>query len=147
MDEVIAERKFTIDASRERLWAVLGRAIIDSLELEQFYARDDRNFSALTRVKVVFITVTMQVRGEMSDVSPPESLSVLLEVKGIGGIVQLNQKVTFTLDAVDTSHTQVVCKSTVQNIGLLRRIILIPMIKSFTKRIFENTEKLFRRLA
>ena len=45
MGEVLAERKFTVEAPAQRVWKLLGRVIFDSLEMEKFHAIDDRNFT------------------------------------------------------------------------------------------------------
>ena len=149
MNEVLSKRKFVLEASRERIWGLLGRVIIDSLELERFHARDDRNFNALTRVKVAFITVAMQVKGTMVNISPPEALSVLLAVKGMGRIIQLNLKVTFTLSALDKDKTEtdIVCQMGDGRIWFPLGIFLMPRVKTFAREILMSIEKRLRQLA
>lgn len=147
MNEVFSERKFVLEASQERIWGLLGRVIIDSLEMERFHARDDRNFNALTKVKVAFITITMQVSGTMTDISPPKALSVLLEVKGIGGMIQLNQKTTFTLSARNKDQTEMVCQMSGERIGFPLGIFLMPRVKSFAGEILESIERRLRQIA
>jgi len=147
MNDVFSERKFVLEASRERIWDLLGRVIIDSLELERFHARDDRNFNALTRVKIGFITVAMQIRGTMVDISEPEVLSVLLEVNGMGRIIQLNQKVKFTLSAIDKDKTEMICQIGGKRIGFPLGLFLMPRVKSFGSDILESIEKRLRQVA
>ena len=147
MDKLLAERKFILEASQGRVWSLLGRVIIDSLEMERFHARDDRNFNALTKVKVAFVAITMQVKGVMVDITPPEALTVLLEVKGLRGIMRLGQKVTFKLGALDKDRTELVCKMVSGEMKPAVTAILTPMVKSFGSEVFENIEKRFRQLA
>lgn len=147
MSEVFAERKFVLEASRDRVWGLLGRAIIDSLEMERFHARDDRNFNALTRVKVSFITIIMQVRGEMTDITPPEFLSVLLEIRALKGMLKLNQKVTFNVVSLDKDRTEITCQVSGSRIGFPLGLFIMPRAISFGGEILQKIERRLKRIA
>lgn len=146
MAELLAERKFTVGTQRQRVWSLLGRVIFDSLQLERFHARDDRNFDALLRVKLAFFSLPMQVEGLMADISPPESLTVLLEVRGLR-IIQLSQKVTIALSQAEGGKTEVACKASMERMSAFFRPFLIGKAKSLGGQVLGNLEENLQRLA
>ena len=147
-EEILAERKFTIDASQERVWNLLGRVIFHSLPgLERIQIKDQDRFSALLRVKLALITLNMEVNAEMVDISPPHSLAVVLHMKGMGGMFRLNQKVIFALSSVNQGKTEVIAKATGENVGPLFRTILRRKAKSFAHDTFRGIEERLEQLA
>jgi len=147
-EEILSQRKFTIDASQERVWNLLGKVIFDSLPgLERIQIRDQDRFGALLRVKVGFITLNMDVSGEMVDLSPPQSLAIVLYLKGMWGMFRLNQRVIFALSSVNHGKTAVTSKALGEKLGFLFRIIFMRKAKSFAHDIFRSIEERLKQLA
>lgn len=147
MEKLLAERKFVIDAPQERIWNLLGMVIFDSLAMERFHARDDRNFNGLTKVKVAFVTIAMQLKGTIVDISPPEALSVLVEATAMGKIIHLKQKIMITLDSVGRGKSEFICKVVREGRGSVLTVILTPRARSFASGILESIERRLRQLA
>jgi carbon monoxide dehydrogenase subunit G len=149
MTEVIlAQRKFTIDASQERVWNLLGKVIFDSLPgLERIQIKDQDRFSALFTVKLGLITLSMDVNAEIVDISPPQSLAVVLRMKGVGGMFRLNQRVIFALSSVNHGKTAVTSKALGEKLGFLFRIMFMRKAKSFAHDIFRSIEERLEQLA
>ena len=145
MGNVLSQKEIILGASQQRIWSLLGRVIIDSLELEKFKARDDRNFRAVMLVKMLFVTVPMQIKGEMVNITPPETMDVLLDVEGFGGTIKLKQTIQFRLTQMDNEKTKLVCSVLLNNIGSM--IVFKPIMKIVANRILNNIEKLLIRFA
>ena len=147
MERMFAERRFVIAAPRERIWDLIGRVTIDSLNLEGFNYEDERNFTALIRAKVGFISLPMHLKGEIADITPPQTLVTVLKVTGLRGMIRLSQKVTYTLNSVDTGKPEVSCKSAGEMMRGPIGIALTPVAKGFAMKVLADVEKLLRHLA
>ena len=144
---ILAERRFTIVASPERIWHLIGMVIFDSLPgLERIDLIDESNFRALLRMKLGFILLNMHLAGKMVDMSSPQFLGIMLKAKSKGGIFQLNQKVTFALTSVDKDRTEVVCKAIAKETGTLFRMLLLGRARSFARDTFDRIEERLRQL-
>ena len=142
MDEtVIAERKFVIEASQERLWQLIGGVIFDSLpSLERMEIVDENNWSALLKVKLGLITLNMKLTGQMVEVIPPERLGVRLSIRGKGGIVRLSQKVNIAFTPIDEAKSEVACKAVAEGVGTFFKIFLLGQARGFAGSIFDKME-------
>jgi len=148
MSKVIAERNFTVEASRERVWRLIGKVIFSSLPgMEQVEILDESNFRALLRMKMLGGKLDMKIRGEIVDVLPPESFSVHLILEGPGRLFSMKQKVTFTMTAVDGGKTAVACKTTAEEMGIFFRTLLQGQARDFALSTFEAMEKRLQELA
>ena len=147
-ETLIAERKFVIEASQERLWQLIGRVIFSSLQgVERLEIIDENNWQALLRVKLGFIVLNMNLTGEMVDTSPPDTLGVRLRAKSKGGVLQLNQKVTVKFTVIDEAKTEVFCKAIAEGVGPLFRLFLLGRARSFAGGIFDSIEERLKYLA
>ncbi len=148
MEEVIASRKFVVKAPSERVWDLLGGVVMGNLPgLEAMHALDENNFDALMRVKVAFITLPMRLKGQIiADADHPESLGISLGAKW-GGLVQLSQKVTFTVNPIDKDNTEVVCESIAQGMKPLTRLFLLGRVKSMARTTLQGIEQRLQELA
>ena len=149
MEELIACRKFVVEASSERVWSLLGGVVVGSLPgLERMHAIDESSFTALLRLKAGFIRLSMHLKGQVTaDAAHPESLAFLIEAKRWGGLVQLNQKVKFTISSIDTDKTEVVCESMAQGMRLLTRLFLLGRIRSMARITLCGIEKRLQEIA
>lgn len=149
MEEVIASRKFVLEASPERVWSLMGRVIFSNLHgLERMQIIDESNFRALLRVRVAFISATMRLKGQiLADSAHPESLGVLLKAKSVGGLIQLNQKITFTIMAVDEAKTEVTCEAIAQEMGFFFRMLFLGKVRSMAKSTLDGMEKRLKQIA
>ena len=122
----IAERRFEVEASRDRIWRLIGKVIFACQPgMEQVEILDENNFRALLRVRIPFMTVAMKLRGEMVDVSAPESFSVRLQTESMGGLLRVDQKVSIAMTSLGTKQTAMTCKATAEKMGLLFRILFL----------------------
>ena len=85
----LAEREFIVNANPDRVWRLIGKVIFSVLPgMESMEILDENNFRALLRVKMIGAEWVLKLRGEMVDISPPESFSVRLLLEGLGGLVK-----------------------------------------------------------
>lgn len=144
----LAEKKFEVDASQERVWRLIGKVIFSSLPgMENIEILDENNFRSILRMKVLGFGVNMNLKGEMVDISPPESFSVKLFIEGLGGWFQADQKVTFAMTPVEIKKTLVSSKASIENLGFFPRLFLLGQARRFAASIFEAIEKRLKELA
>lgn len=144
----IAERNFVIEASRDRVWRLIGKVIFSSLpNMENVEILDESSFRALLRMKVMGLGLNMKLKGEMVDMSPPESFGVRLALEGPGGFLQMNQKVNFAMIPVGNGKTSVTCKATAEKMGSFFRLFLPGQARRFAHSTFEAIQRLLVDLA
>ncbi len=144
----LAKKIFEVGASPERVWRLIGKVIFSSLPgMENLEILDENNFRAVLRMKVLGIPLSLKLRGEMTDISPPESFSVKLSIEGPGGLFKADQKVTFSMTPADNGETFVFCNATVENMGPLPRLLLLGQARHFANSTFEAIEKRLKELA
>lgn len=144
---MIAEREFIIDSSRERIWALISKAVLRLMPFERMQIRSEKNFHAVLRMKMGIITLPVNVEIELVDICAPESLVTTLKAKGMWGMFWLNQKSTFTLTAIGEDKTDVVCKIVDEGMAVLLRILLLWKVKYFAEDAFKNLEERLRQWA
>jgi carbon monoxide dehydrogenase subunit G len=142
----IGERKFVIDAPRERIWDLLLRTTLRLMPFEQMNIHSQTTFSGLLRMKMAFISVPMKVEMELMDIVPPEKMNTLLRAKGMGGIAWINQKSTFNLTPVDENKTEVDARIVAEGMSPAVRLML-PRVRSFARDAFKNLEERLRQWA
>ena len=140
-ERIIAVSEFDIEASQERLWHIIGGVILNSLSgLERMEILDDNNWQALLRIKLGFVVLNMNLKGEMVDMSPPDSLGVRLNAKSKWGILHMNQKVAIAFTTIDKDKTEVAGKAVSEDMGIILRLFTMWRAKSFAASIFNNIE-------
>jgi carbon monoxide dehydrogenase subunit G len=144
---LIGERKFIIDASRQRIWDLLLRATMRLMPFERCNIRSQTEFSAMLKMKVGPITLPMQVEMKIVDIVPPESLDTILKAKGMGGIAWINQKSTFKLTAIDGGKTEVDAKIFAEGMSPLIRLFFLPKVRSFAGDSYKLLEERLRQWA
>lgn len=147
-ETLIAEREFVIDASRERVWELIGGAILASLPgLSGMEVLDECNWQAVLRVRMGPLALNMDLKAEMVDISPPSTVGVRLAARSKGGILRLNQKVSVTFTEVGEAKTEVACKAIAENVGLFFRLFMLGRAKSFARLVFDNIQERLTYLA
>ncbi len=147
METVLDERNFLVDASPERVWKLIGKVIFSSLPgMEKMEILDENNFRALLITRVMGVQLTLKLKGEMVDVEPPDSFAVKLFLEGPGGVVKANQRVSFAMTP-EESKTRVACKAVMEQMGVLRGLLLTGQARSFARSTFEAIEKRLKELA
>ena len=144
MEILAAEREFDIKASPERVWDLLGRAIFDSLGrgLSKMKVIDENNFSAELKVRTGgVIPVTMHLRGEMVDISPPEYLRVKLTTRSRWGLIAMVQTVSFSMKPAGDDSTNISCRAMVDGLKPVFRLVLAGQVKSQAEGIFKSIEE------
>ncbi len=97
----MAEKSFEVEASQDRVWRLIGKVIFSSLPgMENMEILDENNFRAVLRMKTLGIPVSVRLKGEMMDVTPPDSFSVRLFIEGLGGLFKADQKVAFAMTSL-----------------------------------------------
>ena len=144
---VISERKFTIDASRERIWSLILKAVLRFMPFERMEILSEKNFRALLRIKMGFISLPMKVNIEIADISAPESLVTLIKAKGMRDMVWLNQKSTFKLTKIGEGKTEIACELEEEGMASLLRMLFLPKVRSFAGDAFKSFEERLRQWA
>ena len=148
MDLELAKKMFEVEASQERVWRLIGKVIFSSLPgMENLEILDENNFRAILRMRVRGIPLSLKLKGEMTDISPPDSFAVKLFLEAPGGLFQADQKVAFAMTPVKSGKTSVVCAATVKNLGFLPRLFLVGQAQSFANSTFEAIENRLKELA
>ena len=143
-----ARTTFVIEAPNQRVWNLLGRAIFDSMQgLEQMKVIDENNFRANLKVKVFGIPVVMKIRGETSDITPPERLVTKLGTKGLGGLVSLNQVIYITLKPEGEGKTKIEAWAVAEGLNAMFKIALLGQVKHQAKQIFGTIESRLKQWA
>jgi carbon monoxide dehydrogenase subunit G len=142
MEKEIAWRNFEVDAPQVRVWRLIGKVIFSCLPgMEEVEVADELHFRAVQRMKVAGIGVRMRLRGEIVDITPPQSLAVNLTVEAPGGLVKMKQKVAIGMTAIGPGKTAIVCKATTEGIGGLFGWVLLSQARPFVRALFEAMEK------
>jgi len=144
---LIGERKFIIDAPRQRIWDLLLRATMRLLPFERCNIRSQTEFNAILKMKVGPVTLPMQVEMEIVDIVPPESMDTMLKAKGMGGIAWINQKSTFKLKAIGEDKTEVEAKIFAEGMSPLLKWFFLPMVKSFAADSYKLLEERLKQWA
>ncbi|HXZ35127.1 MAG TPA: SRPBCC family protein [Thermodesulfobacteriota bacterium] len=144
----LAEREFIVNATPDRVWRLIGKVIFSVLPgMESMEILDENNFRSLLRVKMMGSEWVLKLKGEMVDISPPESFSVRLLLEGLGGLVKADQKVTLAMTPVEKGKTSVTCRATAEDMGFLQRAFLTRQARVFAQSTFEAIEKRLKELA
>ncbi len=137
---IITETKFIIESSRERIWQVLLKAMMSCLPFERMQLVDEKKFCAVLPIKIGFVALPMNVKIEIVDMSPPEVLETILKAKSLAGVIWLNQRATFTLQATDEGKTEVACRIVVEEMATLLRVVCLWKVKRFVADTFKEIE-------
>ena len=148
METLIAEKNLNAETSQERLWDLLGTLIFDSLEgLEKMEIIDENNFRAELKAKVFGLPLTWYLRGEMTDISPPQSLSVKLAARSKWNLIAVVQKITFTLNSTGEGRSAMTCVAVAEDLAPLIRWVFLSQVKSLAQQIFDSIEDRLKQLA
>ena len=140
---IIAEDKFVINSSREKTEQLVMKAMISALQPERMHASDERSFRAMVRVNIGSIHLPVHMEGEIT--SPSNPLEFMIKLKGLDGIIWLNQKAIFTLKSIDGDTTEVASQLMAEAMSTVTRIFLLWKVKRFAAEILEDFEKYLRR--
>jgi carbon monoxide dehydrogenase subunit G len=147
-DTEITSRDFVVNASRERVWRLIGKVILSSLpDMEEMEILDENNFKAMLRVRVSFLEFKMKLKGEIADIAPPDSLAVNIGLEGLGGYFRINQKVALKMTSAGGGKTTVACRAMALDIGTLSRVLFLGRARRFAQSTFQTIEKRLQELA
>jgi hypothetical protein len=110
MEKLATDFKYVVNATPDTVWGLIGRAIFDGMGsgLTKMKVLDENNFRADLLVKVFgFFPMPMKLQGEMTDMSPPDTMSVKLTMSGFGGFLKSVMAVSFRTTAVGDDKTEV----------------------------------------
>jgi carbon monoxide dehydrogenase subunit G len=145
---VLAQKEFIVNTTPDRVWRLIGKVIFSVLPgMERMEILDENNFRALLRVKMMGSEWVLKLKGEMVDISPPESFSVRLLLEGLGGLVKADQRVALVMTPVENGKTAVACRAATEGMGFLQRALLMGQARSFARQTFEAIEKRLKELA
>ncbi|KPK85435.1 MAG: hypothetical protein AMJ94_19110 [Deltaproteobacteria bacterium SM23_61] len=144
----LAQKEFIVNTTPDRVWRLIGKVIFSVLPgMESMEILDENNFRALLRVKMMGFEWVLKLKGEMVDISPPESFSVRLLLEGLGGLVKADQRVALVMTPVENGKTAVACRAAAEGMGFLQRTLLMGQARSFARQTFEAIEKRLKELA
>ncbi len=144
---LVGERKFIVDAPRQRIWDLLLRATMRLMPFERCNIRSQAEFTALLRMKVGPIKLPMQVEIKIVDIVPPDSLNTRLNAKSMGGIVWIIQKATFKLSSIDEGRTEVDAKAFIEGMSPIIKLFFLPMVKGFVNDSYKLLEERLKQWA
>ncbi|MDP2932230.1 MAG: SRPBCC domain-containing protein [Chloroflexota bacterium] len=147
MSILIAERKFVVEATPQRIWDLLLRATLRLMPFEKCYIESDTEFNAVLKLGMAFIKVPMQVNIKIVDMTPPQTMITALKAKGMGGLAWINQKSTFVLTQAGENKTEVLCRLEAEEMAPLLRLFFIPRVKSFAGDAYKNLEERLKQWA
>ncbi len=148
METLIAEKNLAAEASRERVWDLLGTLIFDSLEgLEKMEIIDENHFRAELKAKAFGVPLTWYLRGEMIHISPPEALGVRLTAKSKWNLITMVQRITFGIQAKGEGGSAMHCTAVAEDLTSLIRWIFLGQVKSLTRQIFDGIEERLKQFA
>lgn len=144
----IAERKFVIEAEQRRVWDLLGPALLNSpLGLEKIEVIDEEHVRAELRLKFAFITIPTRLTVVFLELDEPNRMVTALEAKALGGLIQLNQRVVFTLSPQDDKHTEVACEALAERSNPILFAMLGRKARSVAGTTLMGIEETLRRKA
>ncbi len=148
MEIDLAEKNFEVQATQERVWRLIGKVIFSSLPgMERMEILDENNFRAVLRMKALGVRLNMGLRGEMKNVSPPDSFSVRLFIQGLAGFFRADQTVSFNMTPLAKEKTAVSCKASIRDLGFLPRLFLLGQARAFASSTFDSIERRLKELA
>jgi carbon monoxide dehydrogenase subunit G len=110
MEKLGSDFKYVVNAAPNKVWDLIGRAIFEGMGsgLTNMKVFDENNFRADLLVKVLgFFPMPMKLQGEVTDMSPPDTMSVKLTMSGLGGFIKSVMAVNFRTTAVGDDKTEV----------------------------------------
>ena len=144
---IIAEKKFVINSSQQRIWELLLKAVLRFMPFEKMRPLTEKSVRALLKVKMGFISMPMDVEVEVTEASPPEFMITMLRSKAMGGIVWINQKATFTLTPISEDKTEVACQIADDGMGIIVKLFLLWRVKTVSQEAFNGLEERLRQWA
>lgn len=142
MPPMIYEAQFSLQASHERVWDVLGIAVMRCLPLEQMRVQDESSFTAMLMVPMAFFRLAFNVNG-LLELDPPNSLICLIEGESKWKLVQPKLRVGFHLKADGEKRTSIRFYALREGKGRRNIIewLLVGKEKSFAKDIVNSVRK------
>jgi hypothetical protein len=148
MDVTVAQNSFELAATQDRVWDLLGRAIFGSLKgMEKLKIVDDNSFKAELKTKAYGIPMTMYLLGNITDMNPPESITVILNAHSKPNFVSVQQKVVITSKPAGDGKVQVSSVALVQKMTPLFKPILIGQVKKQAQDILDAIEARLKQVA
>lgn len=147
MGVLLAERRFEVEASQDRIWRLIGKVIFSCLPgMEKIEILDENNFQATLRTKVWLIELCMKLKGEMVNISPPQSFVVKLRLESPRGLFKMNQRVEIATESVEMDRTAIACVAMAERMGILFRVLLFGEARRFARSAFHAMEKRLKDL-
>ena len=142
---IIADKKFIINSSREKIWECVLKALMRCMSFEAMQFTNERAFSALLRLRIGFIALPMHVKVEIVNIEKFETIEAKIRAKGMGELIWFNQRVSFTLMAINKSKTEVTAEIVNERMALVLRTLLLWKVKNFARETLDRLEVLLRQ--
>ena len=137
MKAPIVQRQFVIEASQQRVWDLLGRTIYRCLPLEKMNIVNETTAYAVLRWRLGFISLPLNLKLELVDISPPSLLGSKIWVKK-RAIQLASLKVEFTLRPIDKDKTEVICTGMEEDRGTIAGWLVRGQQRSFAEDMFDS---------
>jgi hypothetical protein len=135
-----------INASTQRVWNVLTKALYLCLPMEKMKIIDENSFSAELPWKLFLIPLRLYLYGKFVDILPFENLSCSLIVKR--GVLKSNLKVIFNLGQTNEGLTRLTCSAIVEDKksgGLAMRCMRRSQV-NFVEQVFHEMKFRLKQL-
>ena len=144
----IAERNFVVDTSQERVWGLLGPALMNSpIGMEKLEVIDEFHINAEAEIKFAFIPIIAKIKIIFLELEEPRKMVVALNTEALKGLLRLNQRVTIALNPQDKEHTEVKCEALAEKGNPLVFSLVAGKVRSTAAITLEGIEQTLRRLA
>lgn len=144
----IAERKFVVQAEPDRVWELLGPALLNSpLGLEKIEVLDEEHVRAETRMKMGPFKMTTKLSVSFLEMVEPKKMVTGMEATALGGIIHLDQRVIFNLTPKDDKNTEVACEALAGSKVPLLFVLLASKAKSVAGTTLAGIEETLKRTA
>jgi hypothetical protein len=133
---------YTLAATQFRVWDLLASSILQSMPVEQTEIINDSTMRGVLRFKFAGLTIPLNLKVEVADVSPMDSFTTLVTVTKWGTETVL--RVKYDLTVVGDEQIQVSCTATIEKAPAWMALVS-PIQKSFAAKMFEDIRKEIER--
>ena len=131
-------QQYVLAASQFRVWDLLASSILQSMPVEQTEIVNDSTMRGILKFKFAGLTIPLNLKVEVADVSPMDSFTTLVTVAKWGTETVL--RVKNELKAVGDEQIEVTSTAIVEKMPAWM-VLISPMQKNFAAKMFEDIRK------
>ena len=142
--KTLAQNQFVLESSPEEVWDLLASVIFQQMPLERVDILDLDSFNAVLKWRPGFFNLPLDVRGELRDVSRPDSLGCSILIKM--GPVKLGVTTSMTLREIEGGKVEVLCEAVEEGGSAFMGRIMRGQQRKFALKMFDSIEERLRQL-